>query len=438
MGGRSIGLGRFGSPPMKSPPLPISRTNLESPVGASSDGEESEYGSSPSGQTSEPLAFSARRRSANCSRRAGSCAFRVSSPRSVRCLGCCSAVLFSLYFLMLHVSRPPFAQCASCLSTRSSSYICLSALFSSSRRLISQPSRRLRCCFIIVFLRSDPSRSSSSCRIGSRASARVFSFCSLRAKTSALTFFCRRITATLPLAVPFFFLPSDAVSSAFIASTAFAALVVFPTTSAATAAVVGAVADDPGNAVPPRPSAVTSEDMGEEGSVVLFLDLDRLRPRRSMTDPPDDGRRSASRRRSTPGRHRDIGRLIALRTVFHNRAPLPCPLPFRILAFRCGSVLCHRPRLVRCLHNRRSCPCTAVGHYVGNPASPVLLLTTLPVGLRRWLRCSYGRRSCYRSATGWAVSTATKREASRAPPPDMMRCSAGHRRHRHRSELCSP
>ena len=125
MGGRSIGLGRFGSPPMKSPPLPISRTNLESPVGASSDGEESEYGSSPSGQTSEPLAFSARRRSANCSRRAGSCAFRVSSPRSVRCLGCCSAVLFSLYFLMLHVSRPPFAQCASCLSTRSSSCICL-------------------------------------------------------------------------------------------------------------------------------------------------------------------------------------------------------------------------------------------------------------------------------------------------------------------------
>ena len=116
MGGRSIGLGRFGSPPMKSPPLPISRTNLESPVGASSDGEESEYGSSPSGQTSEPLAFSARRRSANCSRRAGSCAFRVSSPRSVRCLGCCSAVLFSLYFLMLHVSRPPPSRSAPAVS----------------------------------------------------------------------------------------------------------------------------------------------------------------------------------------------------------------------------------------------------------------------------------------------------------------------------------
>ena len=209
----------------------------------------------------------------------------------------------------------------------------------------------------------------------SLVSARVFSFCSLRAKTSALTFFCRRITATLPLAVPFFFLPSDAVSSAFVASTAFAALVMFSTTSAATAAVVGAVADDPGNAVPPRPSAVTSEDMGEEGSVVLFLDLDRLRPRRSMTDPPDDGRRSASRRRSTPGRHRDIGRLIALRTVFHNRAPLPCPLPFRILAFRCGSVLCHR---LGCLHRGLCAACTTVAPA---PAPPSAIMFAPPPAL---------------------------------------------------------
>ena len=155
-----------------------------------------------------------------------------------------------LLVVFLDVARqppPPFAQCASCLSTRSSSYICLSALFSSSRRLISQPSRRLRCCFIIVFLRSDPSRSSSSCRIRSRASTRVFSFCSLRAETSALTFFCWRITAALPLALLFFFLSSDAVSSAFVASTAFAALVMFSTASAATAAVAGAVADEGNN-----------------------------------------------------------------------------------------------------------------------------------------------------------------------------------------------
>ena len=55
------------------------------------------------------------------------------------------------------------------------------------------------------------------------------------------------------------------------------------------------------------------------------------------------------------------------------------------------------PRRVRCLHHCRSCPCTAVCNYVCTLVSLALLLTTLLVGLRRWLRCSYsyGRRSCY-------------------------------------------